>query len=70
MKDVMHDNFIVLDGETVETGCFNFSSSAESRNAENVAVLHDPGTESVPGRSPQTLPKDGATFLEELETRR
>ena len=38
----MHDKFIVVDGQLVETGSFNFTSSAESRNAENVLVLHDP----------------------------
>lgn len=38
---IMHYKFIVVDGETVETASFNFTSSAESRNAENVLVLHD-----------------------------
>jgi phosphatidylserine/phosphatidylglycerophosphate/cardiolipin synthase-like enzyme len=38
---IMHDKFVVVDGETVETGSFNFTSSAEMRNAENVIVLHD-----------------------------
>jgi phosphatidylserine/phosphatidylglycerophosphate/cardiolipin synthase-like enzyme len=38
----MHDKFIVVDGKVVETGSFNFTSSAENRNAENVLVLHDP----------------------------
>ncbi len=36
---IMHDKFIVVDGETVEEGSFNFTAAAESRNAENVAVL-------------------------------
>jgi phosphatidylserine/phosphatidylglycerophosphate/cardiolipin synthase-like enzyme len=39
---IMHDKFIVVDGLTVETGSFNFTASAESKNAENVLVLHDP----------------------------
>jgi phosphatidylserine/phosphatidylglycerophosphate/cardiolipin synthase-like enzyme len=38
---IMHDKFVVVDGETVETGGLNFRSSAESRKAENVLVLHD-----------------------------
>jgi phosphatidylserine/phosphatidylglycerophosphate/cardiolipin synthase-like enzyme len=38
----MHDKFIVVDGETVETGSFNFTAAAESMNAENVIVLGDP----------------------------
>jgi phosphatidylserine/phosphatidylglycerophosphate/cardiolipin synthase-like enzyme len=39
---IMHDKFIVVDGATVETGSFNLTSAAESKNAENVIVLHDP----------------------------
>jgi phosphatidylserine/phosphatidylglycerophosphate/cardiolipin synthase-like enzyme len=39
----MHDKFIVIDGETVELGSFNYTAAAEKRNAENVLVLHDPG---------------------------
>jgi phosphatidylserine/phosphatidylglycerophosphate/cardiolipin synthase-like enzyme len=38
----MHDKFMVVDGETLETGSFNHTAAAESRNAENVLVLHDP----------------------------
>jgi phosphatidylserine/phosphatidylglycerophosphate/cardiolipin synthase-like enzyme len=38
---IMHDKFTVVDGQTVETGSFNYTSSAEKRNAENVIVLHD-----------------------------
>lgn len=36
---IMHDKLIVSDGETVETGSFNFTSSAERRNSENAAVI-------------------------------
>ena len=39
---IMHDKFIVVDGETVEEGSFNFTAAAEKKNAENVLVLHDP----------------------------
>jgi phosphatidylserine/phosphatidylglycerophosphate/cardiolipin synthase-like enzyme len=38
---IMHDKFIVVDGVTVEEGSFNYTAAAESRNAENVLVLHD-----------------------------
>jgi hypothetical protein len=30
-----------VDGETVETGSFNFTASGASRNAENVIVVYD-----------------------------
>jgi phosphatidylserine/phosphatidylglycerophosphate/cardiolipin synthase-like enzyme len=32
----------LLDGETVITGSFNFTKSAEIRNAENLVIIHDP----------------------------
>jgi phosphatidylserine/phosphatidylglycerophosphate/cardiolipin synthase-like enzyme len=37
----MHDKFMVVDGTTVETGSFNYTRSAQARNAENVIVLRD-----------------------------
>ena len=39
---IMHDKFIVVDDDEVETGSFNFTGAAERRNAENALVLHDP----------------------------
>jgi len=38
---IMHDKFIVGDGATAEEGSFNYTSSADRRNAENVLVLKD-----------------------------
>ena len=37
----MHHKVIIIDGETVVTGSFNLSASAESTNDENVLVIHD-----------------------------
>jgi phosphatidylserine/phosphatidylglycerophosphate/cardiolipin synthase-like enzyme len=36
---IMHNKFLVVDGVTVETGSFNYTRSAQARNAENVMVL-------------------------------
>lgn len=36
---IQHNKFMVADRDTVETGSFNFTASAHSRNAENVVVL-------------------------------
>ncbi len=36
---IFHQKFIVIDGVSLETGSFNFSSSAATRNSENVLVL-------------------------------
>ena len=38
----MHDKVIILDGQTVITGSFNFTVSADKYNDDNVIVLHDP----------------------------
>jgi phosphatidylserine/phosphatidylglycerophosphate/cardiolipin synthase-like enzyme len=39
---IAHNKVIVIDGQTVLTGSFNFTSSAENRNAENLLVVRDP----------------------------
>lgn len=36
---IMHNKFIVVDNQTVETGSFNYSSGAVDKNAENVLVM-------------------------------
>lgn len=35
----MHNKFIVVDNQTVETGSFNYSAGAVDKNAENVLVM-------------------------------
>jgi len=39
---VADDNVMVIDGHTVITGSFEFTDSAEERNAENLVVIRDP----------------------------
>ncbi|MGF6477814.1 phosphatidylserine/phosphatidylglycerophosphate/cardiolipin synthase-like enzyme [Pantoea dispersa] len=41
MCSSMHNKFIVADGSAVETGSFNYTASAEKRNAENALVIKD-----------------------------
>jgi len=36
-----HNKVIVIDGQTVVTGSFNFTKAAQEKNAENVLILHD-----------------------------
>lgn len=36
---IQHDKVIVIDEESVETGSFNFTASAEKRNSENAIVI-------------------------------
>lgn len=38
----MHHKVMIIDGDTVVTGSYNFSKSAENINDENVLVFHDP----------------------------
>lgn len=38
---IQHDKVIIVDGDTVETGSFNYSASAEKHNSENAIVIHD-----------------------------
>lgn len=41
MYSIMHNKFMVADGSAVETGSFNYTSSAEKRNAENALVINN-----------------------------
>jgi len=38
---IMHNKYIIIDKITVQTGSFNFTASAEKRNAENVIVIRN-----------------------------
>lgn len=38
---IMHNKFIVTGNNSVQTGSFNYTSSAEKRNAENALVIRD-----------------------------
>ena len=38
---LMHDKIMIIDGATVVTGSFNYTWSAEHKNAENLLVIHD-----------------------------
>lgn len=37
---IQHDKVIIADNDTVATGSFNYSKSAEHANSENVIVIH------------------------------
>ena len=36
---IMHNKFLVIDGDTVETGSFDYTTAANKHNAENALVL-------------------------------
>src|SRR5206468_10878650 len=38
---IAHNKVIIIDGQTVVTGSFNFTKQAEEHNAENLLVIED-----------------------------
>ena len=39
---IAHNKVMIMDGQTVITGSYNFTNAAQSRNAENLLVLGSP----------------------------
>jgi phosphatidylserine/phosphatidylglycerophosphate/cardiolipin synthase-like enzyme len=39
---IAHHKIIVIDGELVITGSFNFTNAAQEKNAENMLIIRDP----------------------------
>jgi phosphatidylserine/phosphatidylglycerophosphate/cardiolipin synthase-like enzyme len=39
---IAHNNVMVIDGEVVLTGSFNFTKAAQEKNAENLLIIRDP----------------------------
>jgi phosphatidylserine/phosphatidylglycerophosphate/cardiolipin synthase-like enzyme len=42
IEGLQHNKVIIVDGETVITGSYNFTASAERTNDENLIIIHDP----------------------------
>jgi phosphatidylserine/phosphatidylglycerophosphate/cardiolipin synthase-like enzyme len=40
-RGIAHNKIMIIDGETVITGSFNFTKNAEEKNAENLLIIHD-----------------------------
>jgi phosphatidylserine/phosphatidylglycerophosphate/cardiolipin synthase-like enzyme len=38
---IAYNKIILIDGRTVITGSFNFTTNAEKSNAENLLIIHD-----------------------------
>jgi phosphatidylserine/phosphatidylglycerophosphate/cardiolipin synthase-like enzyme len=38
--NIAHNNVMIVDGEILITGSFNFTKAAEERNAENLLIIH------------------------------
>jgi phosphatidylserine/phosphatidylglycerophosphate/cardiolipin synthase-like enzyme len=39
---IAHNKVMIIDGQTVITGSFNFTRAAEENNAENLVLIHNP----------------------------
>jgi phosphatidylserine/phosphatidylglycerophosphate/cardiolipin synthase-like enzyme len=39
---IAHNKVIIIDGELVLTGSFNFTKAAQEKNAENLLIIRDP----------------------------
>ncbi len=75
---IFHDKVLLIDGEALLTGSFNFTQNAERRNAENLLVLREVPTlvgqyeaeferhraHSTPLATPATPPATPATPLQ------
>lgn len=44
---IAHNKIIIIDGETLITGSFNFSRQAEISNAENLLIMYNPDLAGV-----------------------
>ncbi len=40
--DIAHNKVMIIDGQTVITGSFNFTRAAEEKNAENLLIIKSP----------------------------
>jgi phosphatidylserine/phosphatidylglycerophosphate/cardiolipin synthase-like enzyme len=38
---IAHNKVMVIDGETILTGSFNFTKAAQEKNAENLLIIRD-----------------------------
>jgi phosphatidylserine/phosphatidylglycerophosphate/cardiolipin synthase-like enzyme len=39
---ISHNKVMIIDGETLITGSFNFTKAAQDKNAENLLIIRDP----------------------------
>jgi phosphatidylserine/phosphatidylglycerophosphate/cardiolipin synthase-like enzyme len=57
-----HNKVMVIDGETVITGSFNFTKAAEENNAENLLIIHDKKLASLYTKNWQELAEHSEVY--------
>jgi phosphatidylserine/phosphatidylglycerophosphate/cardiolipin synthase-like enzyme len=64
---IAHNKVMVIDGETVITGSFNFTSAAQKHNAENLLVVKDAALAALYGQNWERRRRLSATYSGPLE---
>lgn len=60
-KYTMHHKVIIIDGETVITGSYNFTVSADDSNDDNILVIHSPAVAALYEQEYQKRYSEAAT---------
>jgi phosphatidylserine/phosphatidylglycerophosphate/cardiolipin synthase-like enzyme len=60
-KYTMHHKVIIIDGETVITGSFNFTKAADNANDDNILVIHSPAVAALYEQEYQRMNSIGET---------
>ena len=61
---IAHNKVIVIDDKIVVTGSFNFTSSAETKNAENLLIIESPKLAAAYLENYAKLRKESTTYQE------
>ena len=61
---IAHNKVMVIDGQTVLTGSFNWSTAADKHNAENLLTIHDPRVAQAYDRNFRDRLEDSETLAE------
>ncbi len=60
VRGIAHNKVMVIDGRTVITGSYNFTWSAEHKNAENLVIIRDPAVASEYAQNWRTRESESA----------
>lgn len=60
-KYTLHHKVIIIDGETVITGSYNFTKAADNANDDNILVIHSSAVAALYEQEFQKLYKEGET---------
>ena len=66
---IAHNKVMIIDGETVITGSFNFTKAAEENNAENLLVIHDRKLASIYTKNWQEHERHSDVYVERVLNR-